>query len=382
MALGHRVRLILDDRRAWVRVPLRLSLSVVAAAASLRVVEFLQPLVGFPVLFPAFVGIVLIAAGAAGTFYGIITMALFGAGHLFFFMEPRGAFGLDDARLYPVLAVYVAAGVAVAATGGALRKAHARLGEEHRAVLKIHHEREDLLKALTHDVRTPLGTIAMNAAMLERSPQDPTVVLRRAHAIERSAGSVAAMLSDLVDTAHLESGQVRLERRPVDLASFLADLEGHLGETLALDRVTIVIPESVPPVHVDPRSFERIVVNLLSNALKYAPPPSPVVVSAAAHGREVVVSVADRGPGISPQDLPHLFEKYFRASATRTKEGLGLGLYSTRLLVEAHGGRIWADSVVGRGTTFHVALPAAPAEARPARARAAPGIGPALPARP
>jgi signal transduction histidine kinase len=190
------------------------------------------------------------------------------------------------------------------------------------------------------------------------------------------------MLSDLVDTAHLESGQVRLERRPVDLASFLADLEGHLGETLALDRVTIDIPESVPPVHVDPRSFERIVVNLLSNALKYAPPPSPVVVSAAAHGREVVVSVADRGPGISPQDLPHLFEKYFRASATRTKEGLGLGLYSTRLLVEAHGGRIWADSVVGRGTTFHVALPAAPAEARPARARAAPGIGPALPARP
>jgi signal transduction histidine kinase len=381
MALGHWVRLLLDDRRAWVRVPLRLSLSVVAAAASLWVVELLQPLVGFPVLFPAFVGIVLMAAGAAGTFYGIVTMVLFGAGHLFFFMEPRGTFGLDDARLYPVLAVYVAAGVAVAATGGALRKAHASLREEHRAVLKIHHEREDLLKALSHDVRTPLGTISMNAAMLERSPQDPTVVLRRAHAIERSAASVAAMLSALVDTAHLESGHVRLERRPVELASFLADLEARLGETLPLDRVTLSIPEGVPAIQADPQSLERIVVNLLSNALKYAPPPAPVVVSAAAQGQEVVVSVADGGPGISPEDLPHLFEKYFRARATRSAEGLGLGLYSTRLLVEAHGGRIWVDSAVGRGTTFHVALSAAPA-ARPSPARAAPGIGPAVPARP
>jgi signal transduction histidine kinase len=381
MALRHSVGLLLDDRRPWVRVPLRLSLSVLAAAATLSVVELLQPLVGFPVLFPAFVGIVLVAAGAAGTFYGVVTMALFGAGHLFLYMEPRGTFGLDNPRLYPVLAVYAFAGAAVAVTGGRLRKALARLREEHRAVLKIHHQREDLLKALTHDVRTPLGAITMNAAMLERSPQDPTVVLRRAHAIERSAASVVAMLSALVDTAHLESGQVRLERRPVELPSFLADLEARLGETLPLDRVTIDIPESVPPVHVDPQSFERIVVNLLSNALKYAPAPAPVVVSAVRQDRDVVLSVADGGPGISAEDLPHLFEKYFRASATRSAEGLGLGLYSTRLLVEAHGGRIWVDSAVGRGTTFHVALSAAPA-ARPAPSRAAPGIGPAVPARP
>jgi signal transduction histidine kinase len=145
--------------------------------------------------------------------------------------------------------------------------------------------------------------------------------------------------------------------------------------------VTLSIPEGVPAVQADPQSLERIVVNLLSNALKYAPPPAPVVVSAVAQDRDVVLSVADGGPGISPEDLPHLFEKYFRASGTREKEGLGLGLYSTRLLVEAHGGRIWVDSAVGRGTTFHVALSAAPA-ARPAPARAAPGIGAALPARP
>jgi signal transduction histidine kinase len=372
---------LFDDPRASVRVPLRLTLSVLSAALALWVVGALEPIVGVPVLFPSFVGIVFVAAGAAGTLWGIVTMALFAAGHGYFYVTPRGGFGLEDEHALTLLAAYFVAGVAVAATGGALRKAHARLGEEHRAALKAHHEREDLLKALSHDVRTPLGTIAMNAEMLERSPQDPAVVLRRAHAIARGAASVAAMLSDLVDAAHLESGQVRLERRAVDLASFLADLEARLGETLPLDRVTIAIPESVPPVHVDPQSFERVVVNLLSNALKYAPAPAPVVVSAAAQGREVVLSVADGGPGISSEDLPHLFEKYFRASATRSAEGLGLGLYSTRLLVEAHGGRIWVESAVGRGTTFHVALSAAPAT-RPAPARATPGIGPAVPARP
>ena len=74
-------------------------------------------------------------------------------------------------------------------------------------------------------------------------------------------------------------------------------------------------------------------------------------------GRDIVVSVEDGGPGISQQDLPHIFEKYFRASGTRKKEGLGIGLYGARLLVQAHGGRIWADSALGEGTTSHVALP-------------------------
>ena len=78
----------------------------------------------------------------------------------------------------------------------------------------------------------------------------------------------------------------------------------------------------------------------------------------------IILSVADCGPGISQQDLPHIFEKYFRASAARTKEGLGIGLYATRLLVQAHGGRIWVNSALGEGTTFYVALPAAPSVER------------------
>jgi signal transduction histidine kinase len=353
-----------DDPRAVVRVPLRLLVSVVSAAVALAVVGALEPVLGAPVFFPAFVGIVFISAEIGGAPYGMVTMALFGAGFDYFYQEPRGVFGSASSREAGLLLAYAIAGFALARIGGALRRANIRLREQHRAVTAIHEQREDLLKTLTHDVRTPLSAITMNAALLARNAKDPAVVLRRARTIEKSAGSVAGMLGDLIDMAHLESGHLTLDRKPVDLALFADELKTRLEGTLPIDRVTWAVPAGLPAASVDARRFERILVNLLSNALKYAPAPAPVVLGAAVQGDEIVVSVADGGPGISQEDLPHLFEKYFRASATRAKEGLGIGLYGTRLLVHAHGGRIWVNSALGKGTTFYFALPTAQSEDR------------------
>ena len=362
VVLVRRPLLLLDDSRAFVRVPLRLLISVVAATAALWVVGVLKPVLGFPVLSPAFLGIVFVSAEVAGFPYGIATMAVFGTGYAFFYQEPRGALGLGDPHALAVLVAYTVAGFLFASIGGALRNAYAALREEHRAVTTIHEQREDLLKALTHDVRTPLNVITMNAAMLTRDAEDPAI-LRRAQAIKKSAALVADMLGDLVDTAHLESGHLTLERKPVDLGSFVVELKTHLEGALPLDRVDFAMPEGLPAVFVDPHGFERIVVNLLSNALKYAPSPTRVVLGATVQdGNSAVISVADCGPGISQRDLPHIFEKYYRASGTRKKEGLGIGLYGTRLLVQAHGGRIWVDSALDKGTTFYVALPTAPSE--------------------
>jgi signal transduction histidine kinase len=379
----RRPLLLLADLRASRRVPLGVLISVVTAAAALSVVGAFDRALGLPLLFPAFVGIVFVSAEVAGTSYGILTMAIFGAGYVFFFLEPRRSFGLENPEVVFVLVAYAIAGFVVASIGGAVRKAYARVREEHRAVTTMHEQREDLLKTLTHDIRTPLGVIKMNAALLARDPADPAVVLRRGRAIERSAASVAGMLRDLVDTVHLESGQLGLERRAVDLASFAVELKSRLEEALPVERVDLAIATGLPAAYVDPQRFERILVNLVSNALKYAPPPTRVVLGAAAQERDVVVSVADRGPGISARDLPHIFEKYYRASGARKREGLGIGLYSTRLLVQAHGGRIWVDSALGKGTTFHVALPIAPSEKRASeestlgqRLRIAPPPGP------
>ena len=362
--LIHPLKSWFDDPRAVVRVPLRLLVAVASAAGALAVVGALEPVLGTPVFFPAFVGIVFISAEIGGAPYGMVTMALFGIGFDYFYQEPRGVLGSASSRDAGLLLAYVIAGFVLARIGGELRKAYTRLREQHRAVTTILEQREDLLKTLTHDVRTPLSAITMNAALLARSSKDPTAVLRRAQAIEKSAASVASMLGDLIDLAHLESGHIRLERKPVDVARFVGELKTRLEGTLPIDRVTFAVPAGLPAANVDARRFERILVNLLSNALKYAPAPAPVVLGAAVQGDNIVVSVADGGPGISQQDLPHIFGKYFRASATRAKEGLGIGLYGTRLLVQAHGGRIWVDSALGKGTTFYVALPAAPSEER------------------
>ncbi|MHB1416804.1 MAG: sensor histidine kinase, partial [Chloroflexota bacterium] len=124
-------------------------------------------------------------------------------------------------------------------------------------------------------------------------------------------------------------------------------------------RLRVEAPQPVPPVLADPERVERVVVNLVTNALKYSTPGKPVVVRVQPSDGEAMVSVIDEGPGISSEELPHLFQRYRRAAAGNKAGGLGLGLYIARLIVEAHGGRIWVESEVGKGSTFSFTLPLA-----------------------
>ncbi len=104
--------------------------------------------------------------------------------------------------------------------------------------------------------------------------------------------------------------------------------------------------------------MQRLIVNLVTNACKYSAPSSPVVVRVFRRDDDALISVADQGVGVDADDLPHLFEKHYRARTAETTEGTGLGLFASRQIVEAHGGRIWAESTVGRGSTFTVSVPA------------------------
>ena len=116
--------------------------------------------------------------------------------------------------------------------------------------------------------------------------------------------------------------------------------------------------DDLPPVDADATHLERIFTNLLSNALKYSAPDTPVIITLTRQGNEVVASVADQGVGIAADELPQLFRRYYRGEAGRGKrESLGLGLYIAKGLVEAHGGRIWVESEPGKGSRFSVALP-------------------------
>jgi len=169
-----------------------------------------------------------------------------------------------------------------------------------------------------------------------------------------------AMIQDLVDMTRLESGQLALTLQAVDLHAYLANLLSRTETLLDYARIRVELPPGLPAVRADYNRLERIVINLLSNALKYSPPGTPVTVRAQQEAGMVRVSVTDEGAGIPPEEQPNLFQRYYRAQSTRAaEEGIGLGLYITKLLVEAHGGRVWVESAMGKGSTFSFTLPTA-----------------------
>ncbi len=227
---------------------------------------------------------------------------------------------------------------------------------------QLQEQREDLLRAVSHDLRAPLTIILGQAQLLGGMLEKAGLTgpeRRSAEAVVTGAKRMNVMIQDLVDSVRLEAGQLRLEKRPVELRSFVSDLLERSVGVIEIGRVRVEIPPNLPPVSADANRLERILTNLLSNALKYSSPDTEVKVTAKATDGEVVVSVADRGVGIAPEDLPHMFERYYRAKAARKTEGLGLGLYISRMLVGAHGGRIWAESQPGKGSTFSFTLPVA-----------------------
>ena len=253
--------------------------------------------------------------------------------------------------------VWATAGVApIRAPDGAIDGAVLSLGDVSR-LRDLQEQREDLSRMISHDLRAPLGVILGQAKLIGRRAEGIETLRARAEAIATSAQRMATMLNDLVESALLEAGKLRLERTPVDLAALLHDLRERLPTPSDAERIRLDLPVHVPRILGDPDRLERVFVNLLTNALKYSAPGTEVVVRIHPEDGAVVVEVEDRGQGIAPADVPHLFERYFRAAGTSHFEGMGLGLYTARMLAEAHGGTVEVSSVPGVGSVFRVRLP-------------------------
>ena len=178
------------------------------------------------------------------------------------------------------------------------------------------------------------------------------------------------LIGDLVDAARLEAGHLALRLEPMDIALFLAGWKERMAGALATERVRLELGEHVPAVLADPVRVDQILVNLVSNALKYSLSNSEVQVTLETTPSALRLAVADRGPGIPQDELPRLFERYYRARSAAQAEGLGLGLYITRKLVEAHGWHIEVESQVGEGSVFTVVVPVGGARAATSSAAA------------
>jgi signal transduction histidine kinase len=248
----------------------------------------------------------------------------------------------------------------IRAPGGAVAGAVLSLGDVSR-LRELQEQREDLSRTIAHDLRTPLNVISAQAKLLARRGDPAETVRARADAISKSAHQMAAMLSDLVESALLEAGKLRLDLAPVDVDALLRDLRKRLAAAYG-DRIVVEAEPALPRPLADAARLERILTNLLTNACKYSPTDRDVTVRVAAGLEELTITVEDQGAGIASGDLPRIFERWFRAGAAQALEGMGLGLYTTRMLVEAHGGQIDVTSEPGRGSVFRVRLPLAPAK--------------------
>jgi len=218
---------------------------------------------------------------------------------------------------------------------------------------------------ISHDLRTPLtvshGYIQIIQEILEQERSSVAESLsQHIQAVDRSLHRMDTMIADLVDAARLEGKQYTLQLETIDIHAYLTNLVQHDMIAASRDRIIMDLPDALPPVQADTPSLDRVMTNLLSNALKYSDPGTKVVLQARQHEDQVVISVIDHGRGIAPGDLPHIFERFYRASGERKTEGIGLGLYIVSQLVEVMGGRIWAESEVGKGSTFSLTLPIAP----------------------
>ncbi len=218
--------------------------------------------------------------------------------------------------------------------------------------------KEDFLSAAAHDLKTPLTTVVAQAQFLERralrDPSAPSDVggLQR---IVREAQRLSTLVTDLLDATRMEQGRLVSEREPTDLGALVS---GVVARQQGAHPVQLDVRGAVVGSY-DSRRIEQVVENLVENAKKYSPEATPVSLTVWQQGGEARITVRDRGIGIPAADLPRIFERFSRASNVddRKFHGMGLGLYICRGIIEEHGGRIWAESEIGKGSTFHVALP-------------------------
>ncbi len=224
--------------------------------------------------------------------------------------------------------------------------------------------KEDFVSAAAHDLKTPLTALYGRAQLMQRQQRqgetpDPSTTDR----IVGDARRLVALVDQLLDASRIGQGRLELRAEPFDLGELARELHASRADWV---RVQLQTDGPLPGL-VDRARLEQVIDNLVENALKYSPSDQPVVISAARDGDRAHLAVHDDGIGIPPGDLERVFERFRRGSNVQDQHfaGMGLGLFICRGIVEQHGGRIWAESAPGTGTTLHVALPLREGDAAP-----------------
>lgn len=270
--------------------------------------------------------------------------------------QPMGSLGIQGSQVSET-ALHAIANL----TAITLERAHA-----HDAATRAEAARQSeglkstMLDALAHEFKTPLTPIkAAVTSMLFDTGVSPThqELLR---IVDEETDRLNLMLTEAIQMSRIEAGQLQVHRSPQSLSKIVQGQLEKVRENLEGRKVTVEVPESLPSVSADPELIGNVIWQFINNAVKYTPPGSPLTLRAIAEDSEVIISVEDCGPGISEQEQRKVFERFYRGNDQRERiPGTGMGLTIAREIVRAHHGRIWVESVPGKGARFLFSVPRA-----------------------
>jgi len=226
--------------------------------------------------------------------------------------------------------------------------------------------RRDFISNLSHELRTPLASLkALTETLQDGALEDPPAARRFIYQIQTEVDALTQMVTELLELSRIESGRLALEVKPVAPYDLLTSAAQRMN--LQADRAGLTLrvdcTDDLPEVNIDLQRLEQVLVNLIHNAVKFTRAGGEIVLLAdivptrGAGTGEVRFAVRDTGIGIPEEDVPRIFERFYRVDKSRAGSGTGLGLSIAKHIVEAHGGKIWAESVERQGSTFYFTIP-------------------------
>jgi len=281
-------------------------------------------------------------------------------------MSPRvQTFGAEESQFLQALGQQIALDIENAQLYGATVQMNAHLQEEIEERKRAEKTLADFTAMVVHDLRSPLSNVVSIAESLQDGlfGQVNEQQNKWLWKIETNCKSLIELVSEFLDLSKIEAGHIQLVKKPVDLKALIQEILVEHSIQADKRRISLrnKIDRELPTIRLDPRRFNQVLSNLLSNALKFSDDGGDIEVGAGhGSGDEVNVWVKDTGIGIAGDEIGQIFEKYRQVSSGRNSghKGTGLGLVICKKIVEAHGGRIWAESEEGKGATFFFTLPA------------------------
>ena len=236
-------------------------------------------------------------------------------------------------------------------------------GKELEMLQRVDHLRKDLIATVSHELRNPLASIKGYISTLLQPDVvwEPELQLEFLRIADREAERLNRLVGDLLTLSQLESGVLKMDRSPTDVAGILMEMDHHLGPLTSGHTLLVGVPPDLPQVLVDQHRIGQVITNLVSNAVKFSEAGTRIIIEAEQRDQYVVVSVRDLGRGIPNEHLTRIFESFYRIEGFEetSRPGSGLGLSICKRVIEAHGGEIWVESEAGKGSNFFFNVPIA-----------------------